>query len=80
MEPLDYIENLLDIKSYNTVINRYVKNNFEECVPVIGEVGSYYNNPDCDLTTIDSYYLYLILDLSDFNKLALEYKIKRKII
>lgn len=33
---------------------------------------------DWELTTIDSYYLYLVLDLTEFNKLITKYELKRK--
>ena len=78
MDPASFIQNYLTVESHNTVINRYVKNNCEEYAAVEGEVGSYYRKPDWELTTIDAYYLYLILDLTEFNKLVLKHQLKRK--
>jgi hypothetical protein len=78
MEPASFIQNYLTVESHNTVINRYVKNNCEEYAAVEGEVGSYYRKPDWELTTIDAYYLYLVLDLTEFNKLVIKHQLKRK--
>ena len=79
MLPSEYIKDwLTEEKSYNTVINRYVKQDCAEWAPVEGEIGSVYRKPDWELTTIDSYYLYLVLDLTEFNKLITKYELKRK--
>ena len=78
MSPLHFIETYITDKTHNTVVNRYANKNFEEWAHVEGEVGSYYSKPDWELTTIDAYYLYLILDLTEFNKLVLKHQLKRK--
>jgi hypothetical protein len=80
MQPSEFIDKFLKVESHNTVINRYVKNNCEEWAPVEGEIGSTVITPDWELTTIGTYYLYLILDLSVFNKLIIKWNLKRKLI
>ncbi len=72
--PQKFITDFLDENLHNTIVNRYVKNNCEEWSPIEAEIGSVI---DVDDTT---YYLYIILDLSQFNALVLEYNLQRKII
>jgi len=73
MQPSEFIDKFLNEESHNTVINRYVKNNCEEWSPIEAEIGS-------TVLTTDNYYLYLILDLSVFNKLIIKWNLKRKLI
>lgn len=72
--PQKFITDFLDENLHNTIINRYVKNNCEEWSPIEGEIGSITYVKD------KTYYLYIILDLKQFNSLVQKYNLKRKII
>jgi hypothetical protein len=72
--PQEFITKFLDKNLHNTIINRYVKNNCEEWSPIEGEIGSITYVKD------KTYYLYIILDLKQFNSLVQKYNLKRKII